>query len=167
MWLIWHCHTTFFTLHINPLLDDLCSQKKVRIVTLMTTMLGLLWAIVIYQVNRICLSNKPGVFYWNLKGSKLIRRIYSFWIVASRFFCIPSSPKKASHQNGKSERLSKYRWWKNPANQWRLVVYPHYLQGSFNPRWWSPDFFHQQYVEMILCHEQRPNCPNFACEKYT
>ena len=42
---------------------SLLPQKKDRIVTLMTTMLGLLRDIVIYQVNRICLSDKPGVCF--------------------------------------------------------------------------------------------------------
>ena len=34
---------------------------------------------------------------------------------------------------------------KNPANQWRLGTLSQYFQGFVHPRWWKPDFFHQQY----------------------
>ena len=32
-------------------------------------------------------------------------------------------------------------WSRNPANQFRLVVYPGIHMGFLHPRWWSPDFW--------------------------
>ena len=42
-------------------------------------------------------------------------------------------------------------WMEEILHQLRLVVYPcvsHSLQGFIHPRWWSPDFFHQQYAHL-------------------
>ena len=34
---------------------------------------------------------------------------------------------------------------RNPPVEGKVVEIYHHLQGLIHPRWWSPDFFHQQY----------------------
>ena len=49
-----------------------------------------------------------------------------------RFLRLPQICFEEQHQS------CWYCWWfRNPANQLRLVVYPQYLQGYIHPRWFS------------------------------
>ena len=48
---------------------------------------------------------------------------------------------ETSNKNGKQT----YCWWKKSCTSWGKGSFSHYLQGFLDPRWWTPDFFHQPY----------------------
>ena len=53
---------------------------------------------------------------------------------------------KALPSNTVLLNMSNTGWWfRNPANQLRLVVFPHSLQGFIHPRWLAGFLNHQQY----------------------
>ena len=61
------------------------------------------------------------------------------------FTALRRTPPSRSSQRGSKASIESmgHRWFRNPADQLRLVVFPHYLQGSMTSQ--VQDFFHQQY----------------------